>query len=113
MGAAGFFGSISPARIHFLNLVFSFYNLEFALGCATAHLLKHHRIRHGGKLALLAAALFLAIGVLNSLFYQRFVRVEGVLIYSLPSALFVLGAVSWEMRRGDALPSFLLLLGDA
>jgi exopolysaccharide production protein ExoZ len=113
LGAAGFFGGISPAKIRGLNFVFSFYNLEFALGCATAHLLKRHRIRHGGKLALLAVALFLTVGVLNSLLYQRFDRVEGVLLYSLPAALFVVGAVSWETRRGVALPPVLLLLGDA
>jgi len=113
LGAAGFFGGISPAKIPGLNFVFSFYNLEFALGCATAHLLKRHRIRHGGKLALLAVALFLTVGVLNSLLYQRFDRVEGVLLYSLPAALFVVGAVSWETRRRVALPPVLLLLGDA
>lgn len=113
MGAARFFGAVSPAGHHVLGFVFSFYNLEFALGCATAHLLKRRRILIGGKLALLAAALFLAIGILDSLLFQRFVRAERVFLYALPSALLVLGSTSWEMRSGAAVPAVFLLLGDA
>lgn len=113
LGLAGSLSYLSLTRIHVLNFVFSFYNLEFAMGCAVAYLLKHARLRHGGKLALGAAIFFLIGGVLNSLLWQQFVRADGVLLYGLPAALLVWGAASWELRCGVALPALLMLLGDA
>jgi len=113
MGLAGPLTFVSPARVRVLEFVFSFYNLEFAMGCFVAFAATRFQIQHPGKLALGAAAIFIIAGMLESFSSQKFLRVSGVAHYGVPAALFIFGAVSWEIRKAVALPAALLFLGDA
>jgi exopolysaccharide production protein ExoZ len=113
LGLAGPLAFISPARIRFLQFVFSFYNLEFAMGCLVAFALKRFQVPHSGKLAVGAAAVFIVAGLHESFSDQKFFQVSGVVNYGLPAAVFILGAVSWEIRQTVSVPAVLLFLGDA
>lgn len=96
------------------GFVFSSYNLEFAMGCAAAYLLNYpFPISSSRSLALTGAALFLVCGLNEPSLYAHFGHRHAILCYGFPSMLIIWGTVLWERQRTFAMPSLLLLLGDA
>ena len=92
---------------------FSPYNLEFAMGCLAAHLLDSLRPLPSAPLVITGLAMFLLCGINDSSIYARFGRNHSILSYGIASMLMILGGVLWERRRRRAMPSMLLLMGDA
>jgi len=95
------------------GLVFSSYNLEFAMGCAAAYLLDRYRLTSGRRIAIIGLTIFLLCGLSESFMHRHFGWRHTVLGYGLSSMLLVWGAVLWERRNRIVVPSLLLLLGDA
>jgi exopolysaccharide production protein ExoZ len=92
---------------------FSPYNLEFAMGCATAFAIRIGTRVPTYPLAVLGAAIFLFSGlsepVLHGLFGQR----HSIVCYGFASVLLVWSAVRWERQSTGRMPRLLLVLGDA
>jgi exopolysaccharide production protein ExoZ len=98
---------------HHIGTILSPYNLEFAMGCATAYLVERFPLS-GGRSAVVAGALvFLLCGVSESVMHTHIPRVYSVLIFGPASMLVVWSLVSWERRRSFHVPSSILLVGDA
>jgi peptidoglycan/LPS O-acetylase OafA/YrhL len=95
------------------GFVFSPYNLEFAMGCAAAYLVGRYRLRSGRRLTVIGVTIFLLCGLSEGFLHRHFGRHHSILGYGLSSMLVVWGAVLWEQGGRRAIPSLLLLPGDA
>ena len=101
--------SFSPAHTGF---VFSAYNLEFAMGCFAAYLVR--RLSFDGRwLVIAGGACFLILGLSEKYLAAHFGRHHSIVAYGLASMVIVCGAVLWEQRRAKRPPALLLLFGDA
>jgi|Napbiome12C3dose_1001474.scaffolds.fasta_scaffold00008_90 peptidoglycan/LPS O-acetylase OafA/YrhL len=100
----------------FLNLIFSYHNFEFLLGCFSAYLIVKHNIRLKKMLLFIGSILILSMIVIER-FYGDLGALR-LLGYGIP-AFFVLTSLgAHEIRDklkvpGFLLPKALLLLGDA
>jgi exopolysaccharide production protein ExoZ len=94
-------------------LLLSPYNLEFAMGCLAGYLLGRSRLPDGRGLVFIGAIVFLLFGVAETVIHRHFGKTYSVVVFGLPSMLIVWGAVAWEKRTAPAIPSALLLMGDA
>jgi peptidoglycan/LPS O-acetylase OafA/YrhL/glycosyltransferase involved in cell wall biosynthesis len=92
-----------------IQFVFSFHNLEFALGCLSAYLIAQSAIREGLFLLVLGVSLFAFYGIHQT----DQATLERVIFYGVPSMLIVLGAASLDLRRSFTLPRLFPYLGDA
>lgn len=95
------------------GIVLSPYNLEFAMGCLAGYLVGRSEMRDGRGLLLAGAIAFLLFGIAETIMHREFGKTYSVLVYGLSSMLIVWGAAAWERRRTLAIPSALVLLGDA
>lgn len=100
----------------FLNLIFSYHNFEFLLGCLSAYLVVKHPLRLKKMLFFAGSILILSMIVIERSYGD--LGALRLLGYGIP-AFFVLTALgSYEIRNKlkvpkILLPSLLLLLGDA
>jgi peptidoglycan/LPS O-acetylase OafA/YrhL/glycosyltransferase involved in cell wall biosynthesis len=92
-----------------IQFVFSFHNLEFALGCLSAYLISQSAIREGLFLLVLGVSLFAFYGMHQ----PEQATLERVIFYGVPSMLIVLGAASLDLKRSFKLPRIFPYLGDA
>jgi len=97
----------------FGRVALSAYNVQFALGMASAWILRRARVPAAGWVALLGACAFFATGLAESRGsvdgYGDFAR----LLYGAAAWLFMLGIVERERATGFRVPRLLAVLGQA
>lgn len=99
-----------------LKLIFSYYNIEFLLGCLSAYLVTRYKIKLRKTLLFLGISLFLLM-----VFYERFygdVDSLRVYVYGIPSFLIITALSSYELNKllqipKKLLPELFIFLGDA
>jgi len=89
------------------------YNLEFAMGCATAYALRIRAVDRGRLLGPIGAAIIVVCGVNEPILHRHFGQTHSIVCYGFATMLLVWGAVQWEQRTNRQMPRFLLVLGDA
>ncbi len=110
------FQGITVFQNPFLNLIFSYHNFEFLLGCLSAYLIVKYNIRLKKMLLFIGSILIFSMIVIER-FYGDLGALR-LLGYGIP-AFFVLTSLgAYEIREklrvpGFLLPKVLLLLGDA
>lgn len=110
--ASTFAGGQAQENYLLFGFLLSKYNLEFALGCLCAYLIRLSRPGYGLLLAVLGAA-----GLLTACIVDVATSGGGesyrVIAYGLPAAMLVLGSVWLEQERRVGVPQALKFLGDA
>ena len=117
VSAVSYFAAVvTNGRLHLppgAGFWFSPYNLEFAMGCATAYAIQIGARVPSHRLALLGATVFLISGLSEPFLHERFGQRHSIACYGFASMLLVWGAVRWERGATVRMPRLLLVLGDA
>lgn len=100
----------------YVKLIFSYYNIEFLLGCLSAYLVTKYKIKQRKTLLLSGIIIFLLMIV-----YERFkgdVESLRVYVYGIPSFLIITALSSSELNNllqipKKLFPRLLVFLGDA
>lgn len=96
-----------PYEIHFL---FSPFNLEFLLGAATAHLALHNSIKYERLIISSGICLFVFTWLNN---INGIIPIETTVMYSLASALIILGAAAIDRKFSMKINKWVDKLGDS
>lgn len=99
-----------------LKLIFSYYNIEFLLGCLSAYLVTRYKIHQRKTLLIIGIVFFLWM-----IFYERFkgdIQSLRVYLYGIPSFFIITALASYELNKVFQVPRdvflrILVFLGDA
>ena len=99
-----------------LKLIFSYYNIEFLLGCLGAYLVTKHRITQR-KILLITGITFFLLAVIYEKMWGDVERFR-VYVYGIPSFFIITALSSYELNKflqipNKLLPKLLIFLGDA
>lgn len=100
----------------YVKLIFSYYNIEFLLGCLGAYLVTKYKIKQRKTLLLSGIIIFLLMVV-----YEKFkgdVESLRVYVYGIPSFFIITALSSYELNKLIKIPDrwfpkLLVFLGDA
>lgn len=110
---ANFIGVIDLSQSDLLiQFIFNEYNLEFALGCLCAYLLRKYQYNlNWGKVFIYLGIFLYTVSAINE--YYKITTISSVIAYGIPSMLIVLGATSIESIKNIQVPNTLIYIGDA
>lgn len=117
LSAASYLATIvTSGRLHvppWAGFWLSPYNLEFAMGCATAYALRVRAVDRRRLLAPIGAAIIVVSGLNEQILHRHFGQRHSIVCYGFATMLLVWGAVQWEQRTNRQIARPLLVLGDA
>lgn len=93
-----------------INFIFNSYNLEFAFGCLSAHLVCKYKINQAGILLTTGIILFILGGICQD---YNFINLNHIIAFGIPCMLIVIGAAWLDINKTVKVPNFLCYLGDA
>jgi exopolysaccharide production protein ExoZ len=94
---------------YYLNFIFSSLNLEFAFGSLSAFLI----LRYNSKFKFLLYFGLISVIISWSIKIFTSVNIHEVISWGIPSALIIIGCVSYELDKNVKIPKIIKYFGDA
>ncbi|KKQ67190.1 MAG: hypothetical protein US86_C0001G0117 [Candidatus Daviesbacteria bacterium GW2011_GWA2_38_24] len=95
------------------GFLFSYYNLEFLLGCLGAYLVQKNRLKASKGILMLGVLSFLFSNIYYKIYSLRLDDSLRILFFGLPSALIVTSLAIQDKIKSSNIPKLLLLIGNA